>query len=1633
MSCKISRSNVTVSLIQYASDKLEATGSFKSKGGNKLSVENRDNYQEHIDSINQEFQDNIAAEDDQGDVIIYPSEELVNDYLPEITLTSEQEIALQEVKQKYGEKTVQEEQGELKIKVQAKKPTASQHKKVRGTQEAKAWALSFLRNTGVVVQKVNDIRIGGERLGADAVALPLRSLVMYTQDSAIQLSEEAMHIAVELLSQKEPKIFQQLMEEIGDTEIYQEVLEEYGQDTHYQNKDGSPNTEKLKREAIGKALSQEIVYGTKTPKVETWWSKITSFLKNLFGDSGQRVLQSTRAMEAILSNSLGTVRNTLLQNSDYLASQGVPTENIEDVIRLASSNLSNEELSASLYDLVPELVFKKSASNKAKEVLQGIKEKVTTTGTLNEEVALRSQLNNTPDQQKIRDKILNRRESKAGKSIRRALHKFIDKDGFLDNSKLPDNELESNILQRLVERESGTIFSIDQTVQNAKGEQYISDLVAISPLGEVSIFNFQEVSEGITGPERTAFRHLLDKQVAAIKTPEITLDRTRVIPINTTTDKAGVVQIQIGNTQVQNEDQDFLLPIPSQTESTKIPKLDEFLTKLRNAMSTISSTGKNMSPIAENQKRKELSTLGKAIRYLQVKKDIEPLLGQSRALIRKMEELVDKYDLEVKGSTLSTEARKEFADELNLLLLLADTYIKIPSTLNNLAKEDTDFAISAKRFNLIKDKLIETSEELADRNRDFIAALGESVGVTGVLDSERVVNRLHRSMRALSQQQPATIRVLYKLLNPIWHRVDLHMAEKVEGISKLKDNFEKWRNQRGLSYNKALDFLIQKDKHQLIDKYNKEFYKNLTRAKEEGDVTWVRKNIDLKEYNEWFTLYRDALFQEIENTTYNSYDVEKDQEIKESQKENFLNTYDLSRGISKFNTQVIKYPSNSWISQEYKTLEKAENKPLLDLYLSFQDVNEKLVELGVIQQYQARTFLPFARKDFVEKITLGGKVRLMEGTLSTLTKTAEDTTFGKIDPETGQVKNEIPFYYLDDFAPMREDGSRDYSNMSQDIFNLLYLIESQAVKYEGLTSIESAANLLLRVEESKQALATSLTGKRIEGAPTIANVQNTTLLQNFISGTVYGQRDIGEGWDMKLWTYSNKAAKKINKFLGREVFSEEYDGQSITVSQTVDALNRFYTLKVLGLNIPVSVANFFGNNFQAFLNAGNIMSKKDLAIAESVALQGVVKTKGDNMLLGAINWLSPLVEGADNVRKARQLKMSKLNHYSFAEALMSVHRVTDMPVQWAIAGAVMMNTMVLDGKLVNIRQHVKAKPEYKDLYSLSLPQSARKALQKKLEQEIQDLKDTQSIPKIAKIENDLFTIPGIERNSETVAQLRELIQQTSRNATGMGNQDDMRLYQGNFLFRSLMMFKSWMPRQVDNRIGEFRHVEGTDSFEWGRMAVSWNLLKKGFLKSFSNFYGVASLNDRGIELIMDEYNNMKNKYEFENPGKEFKLTENQFIELYQRQIKGQLQETLILLTLMGMLMSAMHFAAGDDDDPEIRGFWRYSARLVDKTFNELKFFYSPFEWKNLANGNMLPALGVMDDAYNIVKHISMEGFGYAMGDEELSDKAKPLKYVIKALPMSRWATPYIALILNEESQRETGLTVANEVDPYQGR
>lgn len=1537
---------------------------------------------------------------------------------------------------------------------------------LEGTESSKASEVTlnkvkeFLSRIGVDIKDVQGIVVNGQKVKANAISRIMQNLIEVVDGKEdVALTEEAMHFAVELLEKYNSSLYKEMFNKIGQYGIFKDTMHDY-RDT-YKTEDGKPDVPKIKKEAIAKLLTEQFIRLnegiTEKPDLLAFsqgiWDRIKQWLRSLFSKSTYNPFEEAAKQINTLSGSIeGSTETFFLQ-----ANKDLSQKDIADKI------LAGEENLVKLDDGKGNSHYEKNGKtvkNRVTDIAKGWYARIFKAGEIGKTVFQKA-LDDTK-----RDKgtdIHADLEDIQGRLVDPTTHLLRDVElpqTSVSRADPNDNTiyetLETNLRDRLNSFPKGTMFFAEKMIYDAKKDEAGTiDFIAIDPEGVTHVLDWKSLEtnedkyDDIPWYKVDAWRKQIDEYVRILEQRYgiKKFGQRRAIPIQTkyeyidSNDKKKGIQIKgikIGNVNAALENDNLLLPVGTKEETTGNAKIDEAIRKLNFVYESLSA--RPVKGGRKDVKAAQLNSLFTAIRQLQIKGNMDPLLEQGKLLLIGMDDITFNYNTNFKGkdpNSIDKQARIDFADELKDAMDELKVYGELDVQFNNvfdptdadqkeLIDEVGSLASDARR------KLDDLRTITKEYTSNFIAG---RVGIKDFLNKEQVVRGAKKLFRTYSQGTTKAIKTLYRLETPLRHQAEIKADEENKRLDKIKEEYDKWAGGKNLNPRNYFDLITKKDKkgryvHQQIDKFNPDFYTQFNEKAKEIDKDWVRDNVDIDAYVKH---YEDFLIPNkltpIDTTRYSTNDVENE-ERKKREREKFHNQYSLSRDTAWVNSDLKKFPAKKWESVEWKELDKKGNEPAMALYSYINGRMKQAAASGAIEEKRANRLLPFMRKSTIEKLAFGGKIRLGEDFLRSITADEDDTVYGERDIETGEIKPTIPFYFVRDIGRDVYDDKgnleyTDYSDVSSDLFKLMKLFNDQMYVYEYRTEIESEVQLLLTTERLKESIQTSRWGniQKDNGKPIVnpTNEKNAEHLERFVKNRLYGQKYVdSDGTDIAVGRIAGDAAKKINKFFHAEILPEDMGDKVVSITKLLDTMNRFFQQKVLGLNVSVPLSNLVGGNVQVLINSGRYMNKTDFGKAWLRFTSQKFTGEEGEKYAGLMDYFLPLLDN-ERYRKARESSVSAIAKFSMSDFLMSIQRGSDKMVQYPLAIALMENTMIEDGKFINIVQHVRSQNNYDQRYE---PGKNRKTIEEKVEKEIEELKSTRSLPRIAKIVNDKLVIPGVARDGEAVANFREFIQQQGKNAVGNATPEDPSQIKMNAITNSFMVFKNWIPRLADVRIGELRYQEGTQSWEYGRMRMMAKVLFSNVLKGVGRVRNILVANEKGIEFLREMYETKRDKW-LASTGEELELTEGQFIDLFREGIANEMKELGFLISLLTLVFVAKSAAPDPDEANEVKGFYKWGVRALDKISQELSFYYLPTTIEQVANGSIFPALGILTDISSVVKHQALQTYGFVMDDEGIQKAAHPQKYWMKTFPVTKELTTYIA-IFNKEMGDNMGIQLSTQ-------
>jgi hypothetical protein len=1524
--------------------------------------------------------------------------------------------------------------------LEAKQPAAETSNKLPASPASPASVAifkDFLKRAGVDIQTLKSIIVDGAKQDANGAALIMQKLVQVIEGKEdVALPEEAMHFAVEIIQQTDPKLFNQLLKEINGYAILDKVFKLYGNDPNYQTKDGKPDVIKLKKEAIGKVLAETIINKaegrTEIPqnlaKVENWWQSIITSIKNLFAKSGM----DQAAIKVMSGEAMGTAADIRAKEGEVYFQKN-SQQQVYDKINEVRSKI--EKRDDGYY------INGKKIPTRVTELIKG----------WNKDLLDANELTKSEYKKLIdNEKALN--GTKGHSDIEYAFGLFVDENGDLRADPLNDDgyisqldpnnrkfyeTLRDNLQIRLNSFPEGTKFMAEVIVYDPKrGVAGTIDFLAITPEGKVNILDWKFVDIDIKmnkGDLPWYYTSSWRKQMGQYKlilqdsygiNPK-DFEQTRMIPIraeysninNVTKELPRVLSVEIGDPDAQEITKNYLIPLGLETETTGSKEIDALLVKLNAEYSRLAEKG--VPPSERLNKNEQLNILFTSIRQLQMRGDLGPLLTQAKVLNRQLTNLIDKYNTQFKGKDAKTFDEAEI-NRMSLEINRAEATISIYTTLDT----DLDFLFendSSEEAKQLEEDLTKTVKDARklqvqlrklsdDFNEDVVAA---SVDVKKLISPEKIIKGLGKWFGTTSTFQSKAIQVLYKKANKAFAYAGYDTLDETRRLGTYKANFDKWAKSKGLNPKNYFDILKKKDSNELIDQYNPDFYTTLKKKINDKDVDWIKNNIDIE-------AYKAALEEKIAEETARiegkmagrvGTDVQN-LEAEADEISQMRRKYDISnpKGAGWFQYSLInKHPDTKWESAEWVELNKPQNRAAKDFYDYIIEKNNEYAELGYIYKGEARTFLPYVRKGLTEKLIFGGKITVGEQFIRSITVDEGDTGFGKFDPITGRPINTIPKYFTREI-----DGE-----VSTDLFRTMALYNEMAIKYKYVSEIEEQAQGLVATERNKKAIATSIFGKTQKDANgdltyTPDNSENTKLLDDMVKSIIYGQKYItSESFDQILGKFGD-FGEKINKKIGRDLFPKNLKGKQISFNKVINNINNQFAVNALGLNLLSSASNYFGGNSQSIINSGKYFTKADYLRNQLWVLPGKMIGGDKKKYIAALEYFLPLSENY-NREVAKTLSLSNLTQERIQDFLMILMRKSDLNVQTTNFYSFLDNSIVLDGQVVNAREYLRSTPEYENMFTGTSDE--RKTRRDKFEEDVKQLVEEKGVMKLAELVDNKLVIPGVERKSESVVNLRRNVQSLTKNALGTLSDDDIRPINQTIYGSSFMLFKNWIPRLVDVRMGNLKYNSASDAYEWGRMRMMYRVISDDLLGSLKSLTSAIKGNDDQWVAQMQALFEKKAADYKADTGKDLEMTEGEFLGLVNQNMKSQMLDVIFLASMWALVMGLKAFAPDEDEDPAVRNKYKYLMRAVDKFKDEITYFYDPTSMAGLVSKGIFPSLAIIENFIKVIKNGGTELFYlYVEPDEKAVKKNFVLKYVMKQFPITSQAGAYLPAFYPEAAK-----------------
>jgi hypothetical protein len=244
----------------------------------------------------------------------------------------------------------------------------------------------------------------------------------------------------------------------------------------------------------------------------------------------------------------------------------------------------------------------------------------------------------------------------------------------------------------------------------------------------------------------------------------------------------------------------------------------------------------------------------------------------------------------------------------------------------------------------------------------------------------------------------------------------------------------------------------------------------------------------------------------------------------------------------------------------------------------------------------------------------------------------------------------------------------------------------------------------------------------------------------------------------------------------------------------------------------------------------------------------------------------------------------------------------------------------------------------------------------------------------------------------------------------LGNltEDDVRLINLQIYGKSFMVFKNWMPRLVDVRMGNMKYNSASDAYEWGRMRMVFKVISDDVFGSIGKLKNALMGNDKGIAFMMDLFEKKKADY-LADTGKELNMTNDEFIDLVRQNVKTQLLDVIFFSSMLALLVGLKAGAPDPEEDPRIKSQYNFMLRAIDKFTNELTYFYLPTSATQIISKGVFPSVALLTNFGTFLEKFMQENWALATGDDKTLESNKVLKYLMKSFPFTNQVEGYLPM------------------------
>lgn len=1473
----------------------------------------------------------------------------------------------------------------------------------------------------------------------------------------VALTEEIVHMATAILEQTNPKLITELISKINRFKIYDQTLQAYKGKKAYQLSDGKPDIRKIKKEAVDKLIAELIVNQSEgsvdfpelaeeetRSTIKQWWETILDYLRGVYKQSNIDIFNTT-ASKVLTGEVGGTVGD--------IKSKGVFYQ-LDDTVKGLIDNFYNKYIDVdSRMKLNPA-----TATDTRHYTFDDVRVAQTVTDKVKGSKS--KMVDRTPAQQ-VEDEQKRLFGDRGHAFIDNYIStNLIDKDGYRKeftetpvSSELSDaiqKQLQEFCKELISSYPEGTRFLLERKAVNTAEKGMLAstiDFKAIFPVQKKDgswDMKIDTLDWKFTSIDKTKDDDIpwykrrdwipqmgeyskIDKQYGA--RPD-QIGKARMIPFIVNYSnvikgdaKSGLVPttLEIGKLDSLTETNLYLLPVPTTAESTGNSEVDALVKSLNGYYDKLYKQDRSDEDKFEKDTR--LNELSKSIRNLQVKLNFAPLSNVADTFFRSARKTVDEFE----AMDLSTADAEEIKKKIKDLLEFSNSAEKFASMdevfltqypRKDMTKENEKVLLELEHAARMAERM---QDKILDLLRIYVVNLAVKQGIVSeenadsVLLPEIPISGFTKTWEEASKLSPKIIKLFANINMNAGSLVNVEYAKQMKGFGELLLPLEKEASARGKKAFDLIGNMSEKGLH-LIKKLDKTFIEGIKKAKESKDRKFFIDNINLEEYNKLAADLIAKNTETINNTKY-SLDEEENGRIKQYKISKLEQDLDITKptfsgymsyDFNKLFTQTLKEEKH--YSKEFKELQKSE--AAYNMWKYFTALNEKAKKLGYLEK-EGSSFFPLIEATILQKF--GQTSNVLTETMDVFkglytTKINEEQGLSKTDPETGEPIRTIPKYFT------RTD--KDVKQLSTDLNKIGAMWIKSLLDYEKAANLDDTFHAMMAVENAKGSLMLNERNEVIFDESDNPRVnknenKNAAILKVMAEDALYNLgQDLGSLGNIGINMLSEKASKTEE---GKSKFA-------VNTKKTLNNLDTYTRALAVGLKPLIATANWAGGQFQMYINAGGVYRGREFERNNARVSVGNISDI-EKALLDLIVPLNENITDEERRKIAKKQGLIKsLSTWSFSDVMMVTNAFPEKKLQLANALSFIENSMVVNGKIVNIREYVrredaKSKYEKDEAGNFVMSDAERKAVEKTFESRVKELKESdKSLLKLAKIENEEVVIDGI--SNEDLAKFRTAIVEYGRKLNGQMNTDNKAGYRRDAIFSSFMMFKTWMPKLVSERISGLDKNAQLEKWEYGRVRLMVKTIQQLGLKNITKIREITNGSEEGLR-ILDEMLEAKRQDHFRKTGQVLDITNEEFYDLVRQELSNEMKELGVLLSVLSIIFLARAAKPPEDATDLEKNRYKFYAKMINKISDEVTFYYDPTSFEGMTKGSVLPSLNLITKIQGVFGQVSGE-----LGED--ADKSHGMKAVFGMLPGLSQAQTEVLPYVNPELAKEWGIRVTDQ-------